>query len=280
MGASVKQERGLSALIVRTVTAVLLGLVFLAGILFGRPLGLAVVVSVVGTLAVAEFFAMSRTERRLPNELFGWVAVAAMPFAAAMYGTFGLTAVISILVIASLLWHLAFRQVRTSDTATTVFGAVYVGFTLSHFVLIRQLDAGTELALATIFSVWANDVFAYLVGSAFGRHKMAPRISPNKSWEGFFAGTLFTVVVWVAVYYVASTGLSLGSLIMIGIIVSIAATVGDLAESRLKREAGVKDSGKNLPGHGGFLDRFDSLILVSIVTYYLLLLSGATVGGP
>ncbi|MDZ4654563.1 MAG: phosphatidate cytidylyltransferase [Coriobacteriia bacterium] len=280
MVSPLKQEHGLSALVVRTTTAGLLGVAFLGAILFGKYIGLAVVISVVASLAVAEFYALSRRERRLPNELFGWAAVAAMPFAAAVYGNFGLTAVVSALIIASLLWHLMFRQVRAMDTAITVFGAVYVGFTLSHFVLIRQLDAGTELALATIISVWANDSFAYLVGSAIGRHKMAPRISPNKSWEGFIAGTVFTIGVWVAVYFLASTGLSLGSHIMIGITASAAAVVGDLAESRLKREAGVKDSGKGLPGHGGFLDRFDSLTLVSIVTYYMLLFGGATVGGP
>lgn len=274
-----KKEKGLSALIVRSATAALIGLAFLAAILFGKTMGLAAVISVIATLAVAEFYAMSRRERRLPNELFGWAAVAAMPFAAAAYGPFGLTAVVSMLVIASLLWHLMFRQVRTTDTAVTVFGAVYIGFTLSHFVLIRALDAGTELALATIVSVWANDVFAYLVGSTIGRHKMAPRISPNKSWEGFAAGTVFTMAVWVAVYFVASTGLSLTSFIFVGAAASVAAVVGDLAESRLKREAGVKDSGVALPGHGGFLDRFDSLTLVSIVTYYMLLVGGATIGG-
>jgi phosphatidate cytidylyltransferase len=275
-----KQERGLSAIFVRTSTAVLIGLAFIGAILFGRYLGLAVVISIVATMAVAEFYALSRQERRLPNEIFGWAAVASMPIAAAAYGAFGLTAVVSMLVIASLLWHLLFRQVRATDTAITVFGAVYIGFTLSHFVLIRQLDAGTELALATIFSVWVNDIFAYLVGSTIGRHKMAPRISPNKSWEGFAAGTVFTIGVWVAVYFLASTGLSLRAHIMVGIAASVAAVVGDLAESRLKREAGVKDSGRALPGHGGFLDRFDSLTLVSIVTYYMLLIGGATVGGP
>jgi len=274
-----KKEKGLSALLLRSGTAGLIGAAFLGAILFGKTMGLAAVVSIVATAAVAEFYAISRRERRLPNELFGWVAVAAMPFAAAAYGPFGLTAVVSVLVVASLLWHLMFRQVRTTDTAVTVFGAIYIGFTLSHFVLIRALDAGTELALATIISVWANDVFAYLVGSTVGRHKMAPRISPNKSWEGFAAGTVFTIAVWVAVYFVASTGLSLTTLILVGIVASIAAVIGDLAESRLKREAGVKDSGSVLPGHGGFLDRFDSLTLVSIVTYYMLLIGGATVGG-
>ncbi|MDI6900405.1 MAG: phosphatidate cytidylyltransferase [Anaerosomatales bacterium] len=269
-------SRPFGSLAVRALTGALIGVAFLVAIFFGKRLGLAAVISVVAVLAAAEFYAMSRRERRLPNELFGLAATGAMPFAAALWGPWGLTSVVSALVIASLAWHITFRQIRAADTAVTVFGSVYVGFTLSHFVLIRGLDAGTELALATIVSVWANDVFAYLIGSAVGRHKMAPRISPNKSWEGFAAGTAFTIAVWVAVYYVASTGLSLTSLVLVGVAASVAAVVGDLAESRLKREIGLKDSGDTLPGHGGFLDRFDSLILVSIVTYYMLLQAGAT----
>jgi len=269
------QRHPLRDLGVRLLTALGIGAAFLGSILFGGPYAVAGVVTVVAVAGAAEFYAILRRERRLPNEVFGLAAVAAMPVSAAAYGIAGLTAVISILVVFSLLWHLALRQVRAADTAVTVFGVIYVGFTLAHFVLIRQLDAGTELALATIVSVWANDSFAYLMGSAFGRHKLAPRISPNKSWEGFIAGSLLTVAVWVAVYYVTDTKMTLASLIGVGIAASVAAVVGDLAESRLKREVGVKDSGALLPGHGGFLDRFDSLILVSIVTYYTLILAGA-----
>lgn len=268
-------EKGLSKLIVRLVTAAIYAAVMLAAILFGRPLGLGVVLGVASMLAVSELYGFTRREYRLPNEVFGVLAAGAMPIAAGLWGQTGLMGVLTILVVASLLWHVAFRQVRTSDTAVTVFGAVYVGYMLAHFVLLRQLQSGTELALATIFSVWANDSFAYLVGSAIGKHKMAPRISPNKSWEGFAAGTLFTILVWIGLGLVADTGLSLAALTLTGICVSIAAVVGDLAESRLKREANVKDSGTMLPGHGGFLDRFDSLILVSVVAYYLVVLGGA-----
>jgi phosphatidate cytidylyltransferase len=260
---------------IRAITALGIGVAFIGGILFGGRYGIALVVSVVAVAGAAEFYAILRRERRLPNEVFGLAAVAAMPLSAAAYGLQGLTAVVSILIVLSLLWHLALRQVHATDTAVTVFGTVYVGFTLAHFVLIRQLDAGTELALATIVSVWANDSFAYLVGSMMGRHKLAPYISPKKSWEGFIAGTVLTTAVWAGVYFVADTGMTLGALIAIGITASLAAVVGDLAESRLKREAGVKDSGALLPGHGGFLDRFDSLILVSIVTFYMLLAAGA-----
>jgi len=194
--------------------------------------------------------------------------------AAAIWGRVGLTAVATTLIVASIGWHVAFRQVRLVDTATTVFGAMYVGFMLAHLVLVRELDYGTELTLAVILSVWANDVFAYLIGSTLGRHKMAPNISPHKSWEGFAAGAAATVLVWIGIYFVADPPVSLLWLALVGIALSLAAVVGDLAESRFKREAGVKDSGNLLPGHGGALDRFDSLILVSVVAYYFLVWAG------
>ncbi|KAF0208106.1 MAG: phosphatidate cytidylyltransferase [Actinomycetota bacterium] len=275
MAEEIKKSRSLRDFGVRAISAGAIGVAFIGSIFWGGPFGLAVVVAVVGVLAALEFYAILRRERRLPNELFGLAAVAAMPFAAALLGTRGLTATVSALVIGSLAWHIIFRQVRSTDTAVTVYGAVYVGFTLAHLVLIRELDAGAELALATVASVWVNDTFAYLVGTSIGRHPMAPHISPKKSWEGFIAGTIFTTGVWVAVGYLADTGLSLGWLVLVGLAASVAAVVGDLAESRLKREASVKDSGTLLPGHGGFLDRFDSMILVSIVTYYMLVFAGA-----
>ncbi len=269
------QAAGPADFIARVGTAVLIGAVMLAALLWGGALGLGALIAVIAALAATEFYEIARREHRLPNEVFGIVAVALMPLAAARWGLSGLTGVVSALVAASLLWHLVFRQVRTSDTASTVFGAIYVGFTLSHLVLIRQLDSGTLLALATVISVWANDIFAYLIGSSLGRHKMAPTISPHKSWEGFAAGTAFTVLVWVAAAFVTDIGLGVWSLALVGVAASVAAIVGDLAESRLKREAGIKDSGSLLPGHGGFLDRFDSMILVSLVTYYLLVWMGA-----
>ncbi|MDZ4063774.1 MAG: phosphatidate cytidylyltransferase, partial [Coriobacteriia bacterium] len=239
--------------LVRVVTATFLGAATLAAIIWGRSLGLGVLVSLIAMLGVREFYSITRREHRLPNEVFGVLATGTMPIATALWGRLGLMSVVTGLVVLALLWHVAFRQVRTADTATTVFGAIYLGFLLSHFVLIRQLDSGTELALATIVSVWANDVFAYLVGSTVGRHKKAPRVSPNKSWEGFLAGTAFTVLVWTGVFFLIDSPVSLATHILVGVAVSFAAVVGDLAESRLKREAGIKDSGRLLPGHGGFL---------------------------
>ncbi len=271
----VERPAGLKSLASRLGVAAGVGVVFISAILWGRELGLALVISLVAAIAVSEYYAIARREKRTPNEVFGILATAGMPISAAYFGQLGLLAVVTGLIVASLVWHVVFRQVHSSDTAVTVFGAMYVGFMLSHFILIRSLDSGSLIALATIASVWVNDVFAYLVGSTIGRHKMAPNISPKKSWEGFVAGTACTILVWVASYYLIDTELTLGWFALIGVAVSIAGVTGDLAESRLKREAGIKDSGTILPGHGGFLDRFDSLIMVSVVAYYMLVFGGA-----
>lgn len=276
---------------VRVAVALAYGAVVLGAVIWGGLAGVAVLYAVIATVSVVEFYEITRREHRVPNEIFGALAVAAMPLAAAVAGLRGLATVVVVLIVAALLWHLAFRSVRTSDTATTVFGAVYVGFTLSHLVLLRRLPlAGYSgqgplspqvlLLLATVASVWANDSFAYIVGSTLGRHRMAPLISPKKSWEGFAAGTAFTITVWLVAYYVvrervADWPLSLAWHAAIGAAVSLAAAIGDLFESRLKREAGIKDSGTLLPGHGGFLDRHDSLILVAVVAYWMIVWAGA-----
>jgi len=278
-------------LVVRALTASVYAAVVLGAIWFGehgplgayRPVVLGVVLGGFAGFAAAEFYALARRESRLPNDTFGIAAAATMPVFAAMWGLAGLTAVVTGLIAASLVWHVLFVRVRTADTALTVFGAVYTGFMLGYLVLILRVYAsGMLLAFAVVLSVWANDSLAYLVGSTLGRHKMAPRISPKKSWEGFVAGMTGSVAVWVGLAVLfPETGVGVPLAMSVGTVVGLAVFVGDLFESRMKREAGVKDSGTGLPGHGGFLDRLDSLILVCLVAYWLLHWAGVPlrVGG-
>jgi phosphatidate cytidylyltransferase len=133
-------------------------------------------------------------------------------------------------------------------------------------------NAGVEfpwVLLSLFILVWANDVFAYLVGSAFGKHKLFERLSPNKTWEGSIGGFVFTLVfAWG--FSLVSAALSLDEWLIMGAIVSVAANIGDLAESLLKRNAGVKDSGSFMPGHGGALDRFDAILFATPFVYFYL----------
>jgi len=268
-------RRPFSTLGVRVLTGVAYGIVLLATIVWGGTLGLPVLLSLLGGLAVSEFYRITRRERRHLAELVGIAAVVAMPLAAAALGAQGVYAVTTVLVLAAAVWHVAYLNLRISDTAVALTGALYVGATIAHLVLIRSLEDGVALVLAVIVSVWASDVLAYFVGSLIGSHKLAPRISPNKSWEGFAAGMAGTVAVWLALPLVTGISLANGFLVLMGSVTAIAALAGDLFESRIKREAGVKDSGELLPGHGGVLDRIDSLLLVSLVAYYVLLAGGA-----
>jgi phosphatidate cytidylyltransferase len=269
-----------AGLAVRLATAIVYAAVVLGAIWFGahgplgryEPIVLGIVLGIFAGFAASEFYALSRREARLPNDTFGIVAAVAMPIFASLWGMAGLTAVVTALIAASMLWHVSFVRVRTADTALTVLGAVYTGFMLAYLVLIlRVYSYGMILAYAVVLSVWINDSLAYLVGSTIGRHKMSPRISPKKSWEGFVAGVTGSVAVWIGLaLFFPEVGISVLLALAIGSVVGIAVFVGDLFESRLKREAGVKDSGNLLPGHGGFLDRLDSLILVCLWAYWIL----------
>ncbi len=261
------------SLLVRVLTAIVYGVALLAAIWFG-PVPLGVVMGIIAALAAAEFYGITRREHRLPNEIVGVVAAAAMPISAALWGMAGMASVAAALVAASLVWHALVMRSRTADTALTVFGALYTGFALGYVVLIRDFgDAGVTglvLTFAVFISVWANDSLAYFVGSTLGRHKMAPRISPKKSWEGFAGGMVGTLAVWAILPFLQWPTIDVPWSLLTGALVGLAVVIGDLAESRFKREAGVKDSGRWLPGHGGFLDRHDSLILVGVVAYWML----------
>ena len=268
------KRKSFSSLGARVVTGVLYGLVLLGTIAFGGALGLALLLALFGGLALSELYRITRRERRTLAEFCGLAAVVAMPLAAVALGLPGILAVMTVLLVASLIWHVAFTNLRISDTAVVVFGALYIGFALAHLVLVRSLEDGVMLVLVLLVSVWASDVLAYFVGSLIGSHKLAPRISPNKSWEGFIAGLMGTVAVWLALPLVVDVAPRTEFLLVIGVAVAVAALTGDLFESRIKREVGVKDSGQLLPGHGGMLDRIDSLLLVSLVAYYALLAGG------
>ncbi|HHW14355.1 MAG TPA: phosphatidate cytidylyltransferase [Firmicutes bacterium] len=150
------------------------------------------------------------------------------------------------------------------------FGAVYVGVPLGLWIRLRT--GSFWLLAAGFILIWANDVFAYAVGVNLGRHRLAPRVSPKKSVEGAVGGL---VAAGIAAIVVRSwLGLGPGRALGVGLAVALAGQVGDLVESALKREAGLKDSGRILPGHGGFLDRFDSSLLGFPVLYFLVRLLG------
>jgi len=180
---------------------------------------------------------------------------------------------ISVAIIASFALFLLGRDDFAGamrDWALTIAAPFYLGWPLALIVLLRG-DAfgigsrGFWWITAACFMVWANDTAAYAVGHYFGRHKLSPYISPAKTWEGFAGGVFFAIIA--AFVFTAPLHIAWYLALSLGALVAIVATIGDLAESLLKRGAGVKDSGTIIPGHGGLLDRMDSLLFAVIVVF-------------
>jgi phosphatidate cytidylyltransferase len=168
------------------------------------------------------------------------------------------------------------------DAAYSMFGVLYVGLTLATLPLLSAQENGPSLLLFLFFVVWAGDIAALYVGRTFGKRKLAPSLSPGKTWEGSIASAAGSLIVAVLLLLLAGALArrnvealfypgSMARWLFLAVLLNIAAQVGDLVESALKRGAGVKDSGSILPGHGGVLDRIDALLLAAPVLWYALL---------
>jgi phosphatidate cytidylyltransferase len=163
------------------------------------------------------------------------------------------------------------RQSLTVAVATTVLGVAWLGFGLAYVLLLRGLPEHGRLAVFTVvLAVFAADTLAYFTGALIGRHKLAPVLSPGKTWEGLIASTVTAILVpFFALYH--EHFLSVGQSLALGAVIAVAAPMGDLFESAVKRDLGVKDTGRLLLGHGGVLDRVDALLFASIASYYTIL---------
>ena len=292
----------------RVLTALaLIPLVLLA--VFRAPLWLfALLVAGIIVLALHEYLAIAEAAGIKP---FKWLTyiMSLMPFVLLWVGgwrverqyakfTFGFSLSlewITVLLAAAVVFGipLVFRKVLRmglAASAASTFGVIYVGVSLSLLVALRA--DYSILVIVVLFSVWAGDIAAYYVGRSFGKHKLAPVVSPNKSWEGAIASVIGSVALTALVFHFQapigrlfrvehpmslyqSRGLPpWGHIVLLGVLTNVAAQFGDLFESALKRGAGVKDSGTLLPGHGGVLDRIDALLFAIPMVWYYANLTG------
>lgn len=169
----------------------------------------------------------------------------------------------------------------------TVFGVIYVGWLFSHFILLIQMPEtlepiifknlfnipirlGTSLVLLPFALTWSNDSAAFFIGRKFGKTKFFPAVSPKKTWEGVIGGAFAAIGAAFIYHYLYASYLSWFDCIALGIGVGIVAPIGDLVESMIKRDVKIKDAATTIPGHGGFLDRFDSLLFTAPLIYYYL----------
>lgn len=265
---------------------VAVGLIFipliLSAIWFGKHFFLLFIEIIVG-LGLIEFYDLAKYKNARPQRWLGVLAGIAIP--ALIYADYSdqLWLLLSGLTVAVVTIEL-FSKPETGgspllNVSVTLFGVAYVAGLLSFLVLLRELphviggeyvQAGTWVIM--IFAViWICDTAAYFVGLYFGKHKLFPRVSPKKTIEGAVGGFVFALLAAVVCQQTFVKGLRLQDALVIGVIIGIAGQLSDLVESLFKRDAGIKDSSKLIPGHGGILDRFDSEMLVAPLVYVYLL---------
>ena len=234
----------------------------------------AIYLAALSAICAGEFYYMLRSDAKLPNEVLGIVASASFPLAMWLFGINGVVVMVSLFIIVLLVWYVFWLHARIVDVAVSLFGAFYTGLLMSAAMLIRMSVPdywGGVLILGIFASVWGNDAFAYLIGSKFGKHKMTPQVSPKKTWEGFFAGLVFSMAFWCLFPLIPGVEMNIVQSLVFGAICGVLGVIGDLVESRIKRNAGFKDSGTIMPGHGGLLDRCDSQFLVTLGASMLLI---------
>ena len=272
----------------RTITSAwaipLLGVI----IWFGEPY-FTILIAIVGLLAIIEFCRLTDVIKEKPLTIFGaiwtllFIAISNPKLQSLIEPYISPDLLFPLLItsgiVISLCILLVRKQIQGAFThwAWTFAGILYVGRLLSYLVALYGLDNGRSWVFLAVFATFGSDSAAFFIGRAIGKHKLAPTISPKKTWEGAAGGLLGAMAVSLLFLLPTpvqlSTYLNWWQIIILGLLVSVFGQVGDLVESLLKRNTGVKDSGNFFPGHGGVLDRTDSIVFAAVVVYYWVLWS-------
>jgi len=269
----------LSEFLKRTISG-LLFVIVLAGAIYIDQISFFIVFLGITIATMLEFYHLGLKAKLRPQSLLGvFIGIALFTWSyfyssgkIELITLFGIIPLLVSIFVVELYRH---QQKPMQNIAFSILGILYIAlpFSLTNFIVINgtsyNMVYNPSMLLGVLFLVWANDTGAYVVGVSMGKHKMIPRISPKKSWEGFAGGIAITLLVaWIN--SMVFNEVSSRHWLVIGLITSLMAVLGDLVESMFKRSIGVKDSGKFLPGHGGLLDRFDALVMVLPMVYVYL----------
>lgn len=256
-----------SSLLTRTISAavllpLVLGAIYIGGDLFFVGVGLVL------ALATFEFVQLMKRGDYEPTLLFSWGFMGLGLFVARDPAGTWLRPAMAGLLAGSLVWQLlnSQRPAPTADWALTIAGGLYIGWMGGYLVALRQVPDGFQWLLLTLLITWSADTGAYLIGSNWGRRKLAPRLSPGKTVEGTVGGWLTGTVIGGLLAGLMRLGVLNG--LALGALIGAASPLGDLGISMMKRQVGAKDSGRLIPGHGGMLDRIDSILFTVVVGYY------------
>ncbi|MCC6147208.1 MAG: phosphatidate cytidylyltransferase [Anaerolineaceae bacterium] len=229
-------------------------------------------------LAAWEYGRIFHTGGYSPSRGLLIAGVLALSLGRAVWGFQYVDLILGALVLAAMTVHvLAYERGKTQsavDLGITLGGILYLGWLGAYLISLRNMPDGLWWTLLALPSVWLADSGAYLFGRRFGKHKLAPRLSPNKTWEGYLGGIFMgvvttTLLAWLWQLRAPAVTPLVG--LAIGLAVAILTPLGDLGESMFKRQFGLKDSGNLLPGHGGMMDRIDSWLWAGIICYYLII---------
>lgn len=253
----------------RIITAII-GLPLLIGaVWFGAP-WFTIIVAAMAAIGSFEFYRMGNNLGSQPLWIFGvlWTVLLVASQHCKYHATMPLLVTLGVVIPAIWILVRRSRERALTDWSLTIAGVLYIGWMISWWVGLRNLEFGKEWVFFGLFSTFANDTCAFFCGRAWGTKPLAPSISPAKTWQGAVGGgiaTIIAAVVLKTVFHLPPTYLQVA---LLGCLLSIFAQLGDLLESLFKRNAGIKDSGKLLPGHGGMLDRIDSLVFTGFIVYF------------
>lgn len=251
----------------RFITALVFGVIVLSVIQKGGLWLFSALAIVFVVISAYELFNLLKLEDRLPIKIAGITIVLLSTLTS--FNPELLIIPLSLAILFPFFYEILKRKPESAIISVTsvIFGTIYIGYLFGyHLIKLRQLQNGKDILILLLSIAWSSDVFAYLLGRKFGKHKVIPAISPGKSLEGFLSGIVFGVVSALIICYIFDFELKHG--VILGMGLTILGQIGDLSESLLKRSAGVKDSGKLMPGHGGVLDRCDSLMFMTPALYY------------
>ncbi len=256
----------------RIITGVIAGIAFILVIIIGKIL-FTVTIMLLAAIALMELLKMKNVAPLSLTGIFSlffmWILVIPKQwFDNSIFQPFNLLDIVLVFTVIFLLITVLTKNAITFDEVGFILlSAIYVGFGFHFFIETRYLDQGLSLVFFILFLIWATDSGAYFAGKAFGKRKLWPEISPNKTIEGAIGGIISALIIGNIYHYFFPIFESQLYIIMMIIVVSVVGQLGDLVESALKRHYAVKDSGNLLPGHGGILDRLDSLIFVMPIVY-------------
>ncbi len=242
---------------------IIIGIVYV-----GNPWSLGAAL-LVGSVAGWEFCHMMEAGGYHPNQNFTLGLIILLVLDGYFWPNSHALQIITFMLIVSLGGQLFSKKSNspTADWALSIVGGLYIGWGLAYLVGLRQLANGQGWVWLALLPTWSADTFAYLIGRRFGRHKLWPRHSPGKTWEGFFGGILGGLLAAIIIKIIFAIP-NWGNTFLLGLLIPLVAFFGDISESMMKRDMGVKDASNLFPGHGGFLDRIDSLMFVSVLVYY------------